>query len=119
MKTDAQHPPGFKRMPQHQKLAFAVGGGANGGPGQPGVSDLASIRRAAAMGRMSRRPGPAFQIPEPSRAEQNALTPPHDREWHGRSGLFPCERGMDVLDRLRSPLGHGAPAIKFGIDAGG
>src|SRR5579883_2240067 len=115
VETDAQHPPRLEGMGKHEELGLGIGGGANRRTGQPGMADLAGIRRRAAVARMLRRPGPALQVPEARRADHGAVGAADRREGKRGAGIAPGERRLDIARNLVLALGDGAPAIEGGI----
>src|SRR5271165_714933 len=64
MEADTQHFPYFERVRQHEQFRFSVGRSSNRRTREPGVADLAGIRRSAAVARVAFGPGPTLNVPE-------------------------------------------------------
>ena len=64
VKADAERAHGFEGVGEHQQLGLGVGGGADGGGAEPGVSDLAYVWGGQAVARIAGGPSPVLDIEE-------------------------------------------------------
>src|SRR5579871_2014834 len=119
VKADAKHTPDVEGVLQHQQLRFSIDAGANRGPCQPCVADLAGVRRGPAMRGMAWRPRPPFDVPETCRSDNGSIARTDDRKRNCGASILPSERGLHVFTRLRLSLRHGTPAIQSHIFGGG
>jgi len=112
VKADAQHLPGFESMPQHEQLGFRVGRGADGGTGEPGVTDLAGVGVLATMAGVVRRPCPSLHIPEARGTDDQAVASANNREGHRAAGVPPRQRSVHIRGNSHPALRHRTPLIQ-------
>jgi hypothetical protein len=68
---------------------------------------------------MPLRPGPAFYIPEASRAQDGAVRLSNNCERDRGADIFPSEGGVDVGRGRGFASGYGTPLVEFRIVTSG
>jgi hypothetical protein len=117
IQADAAHLPGLECVAQHQPLGLCVGARPHCRSGQPCVADVAGVVVLGAVARVTARPAPALQVPEPRRADDHAALDQDRGVWDCAAGVSPGERCVDVLPDLGGPLRYRAPGVECAADA--
>jgi len=112
VEADAERLPHFESMRQHKQLALGIGAGPDRWTGQPSVTDLTGIRGAPAMKRVALRPSPWLEIPEPGRANDDAVIHADNCEWHRAPGFLAGQRGINIAGHLFPALRDETPLIQ-------
>src|ERR1035441_7203795 len=95
-----------------------VSSGADSLAGEPGVPDLAHVRAAAAAARMTRRPWPPAQIPEPGGPDGGTVGDPDHGERRRRARIALGERGFDIGRDGGRSLRYQRPVVQLGLAGG-
>src|SRR5438105_1477047 len=112
----AEDLPGLERVGQHQQLGLGVGGGTDGGCGEPSVADLAGIRRRQVVTRVAGRPRPALDLEEPRRAQDGVVGNTDGGERYGFASVAHLLGSLNVADNLSTALRDGAPAVERRVE---
>ena len=119
VKADAEDVPLFEGVGEHEQLGLGVGGSADGGFGEPGVSDFAGIGSGAVVESVAAGPGPALEIEEARGADDGSVVESDSGEGDGGSGFLPGESRVNVLRGFEFALGDRAPLIERRVGGGG
>ncbi len=96
VEADAKNFPGFESVRKHEELGFGIGGGADGRRSKPGISNFARVGMLAAVARVSRGPGPSFDVPEAGGADDGATVQVDNGIGDRSSSVAPGQCGIDI-----------------------
>jgi len=112
MQAHPQYVPRFESMSQHEQFCFGIRSRSDRGAAQPRIANLTCIGSAAAVQRMSRRPGPALDIEESRRSDDDVIRHPNGGKRNRRSCLQPGKSRINVADSFIFALRDGTPLIQ-------
>ena len=112
VKADTEHAPCFKGVSEHEEFGLAIGGGADGGAGEPCVADFAGVGHISPVALVAHVPGPEFDIPEAGRSDESAVALADDCKRQRCAGILPAKRGGNIVGGFFVALGNRAPLVE-------